>query len=254
MRMLALARSNQAMLEMLEGHLDIADLRLQEAVRLFGDSTPAFAVLCLARRGAVAALRGQHDLARQLHERAESTVPSRDQSTSRLIALWRALLEWEVGDRRSALERRRASLHDEPALTATSREARLAVQMLERRVARPGEVLLIGPEGAWFCRPGEARVSASRYTTASRILTHLAQTAEDSPGAFCSAEVLIAVGWPGEKSTADAARNRLAFALARLRKLGLRRLLQRSREGWRLDPDFVVLLLQADHLAEDDVG
>lgn len=244
-RMLALARSNQAVLELLEGHLDRADALLEEAVALFGEASPAMAALCLARRSAVAVLRGDLDRARQLHERAERVVPSGDPSTTRLVALWRALLEWEVGDRRSALARRRASLSGEAPLTAASGEARLAVQMLEQQAARPGEALLVGPDGTWFAAPGAPRVPVARYTAASQILAHLAAAAERQPGAFCPAGPLIAAGWPGEKISPEAARNRLAVALARLRKLGLRRLLQRGSEGWRLDPDFSVLLLQS---------
>lgn len=242
----AIARVNLAAVELLEGHLEAADTQYRDALALLGDSDPASSALCHARRGAVAALRGALDEARQHHARADALAPAQDPLTVRLVALWRGLLEWQAGDRASALGRRRESLGGAVPLVSTSDEARLVNRLLERLAAEPGAVLLVGPEGAWMRLPGEEPTEVARYAAVARILAHLAQTAEAQPGATSDADALIAAGWPGEQIVPDAAKNRLAVALARLRKLGMRALLQRTRDGWRIDPDWSVMLLRAD--------
>jgi hypothetical protein len=46
----------------------------------------------------------------------------------------------------------------------------------------------------------------------------------------------LAYAWPGERMTAEAAANRMKVALSTLRKLGLRSLIQRTDDGYLLDP------------------
>jgi tetratricopeptide (TPR) repeat protein len=244
-RLLAITRVNQAAVELLEGHLDAADARYADALTLLGDEDPASSALCHARRGAVAALRGQLDRARQHHDRADAIVPEDDPLTVRVVELWRSLLDWAAGDRTSALGRRRAALSGTPALVSTSDEARLVVRLLERSAGEPGAALLVGPAGAWFRVPGHDRIDVARYGAAARILHQLAATAEAHPGAASDADSLIGAGWPGERILPGAAKNRLGVALARLRKLGLRDQLQKTKDGWRLDPDWSVVSLRA---------
>jgi len=245
-RYLAITRVNQAAVELLEGHLEAAESCYREALGLLRDRDPSSAALCHARRGAVAALRGDLDAARQHHDRADALAPQQDPLTVRVAALWRVFLEWQAGDRASALGRRRDALGGEVPLVSTSDEARLVLRLLERHAGQPGEVLVVGPEGAWMRLPGQEQVSVARYVAVARILAHLADRAERQPGAASDADALIEAGWPGEQIVPDAARNRLAVALARLRKLGLRGLLQRTRDGWRVDPDWSVLLLRSE--------
>jgi hypothetical protein len=54
-------------------------------------------------------------------------------------------------------------------------------------------------------------------------------------------DALLAAGWPGERILPDAATNRLYVAIATLRKLGLRDVLVRFDEGYRLDPGVPLL-------------
>jgi predicted negative regulator of RcsB-dependent stress response len=245
-RLLAIARVNLAAVELLAGHLDAADAHYADAMSLLGDEDPASSALCHARRGAVAALQGRTAAARHHHEAAERLVPEHDPISVEVVELWRAFLEWTAGDRASALARRRRALAGDPALVERSDEARLVVRILERAAAAPGAALLVGPAGAWVRVPEAQRVDVARYGAAARILAHLAATAEARPGETCDAEQLIAAGWPGEQILPAAAKNRLGVALARLRKLGLRAQLQRTASGWRLDPDWSVVLLLED--------
>ncbi len=246
-RFLAIVRVNRAAVELLESHLDAAQAHYREAIRLLADTDPASTALCFARLGAVAALQGELAASRAHHERADALVsPLEDPFTAQVVSLWRVFLEWQTGDRASALARRRENLVGEDALRNTSDEARLILRLLERLAAEPGSTLLVGPGGSWFRVPGEGQVGVERYVSVMRILAMLAQTAELAPGEVCSADVLVEAGWPGEKILQEAARNRLSVSLARLRRLGLRKVLQRTGGGWRLDPAWSVLLLQGE--------
>ncbi|MEL6343279.1 MAG: hypothetical protein AAFV53_09080 [Myxococcota bacterium] len=253
-KQLASIRANQAALEVLEGHLDAADTRCQEALEALGDQVPSRRAVNLARRSGIAALRGALDDARRYHTLAEQALPHGDSYTPRIVALWRAFLEWQVGDRASALGRRRAALTGAPPLVDISTEARLVIRLLEQLMRQPGEVLLVGPEGMWFRLPGKPRVSVARYSTVTRVLARLAQQAQNKPGSFCTPDDLITAGWPNERITPSAAKNRLAVTLSRLRKEGMREVLERAQDGWRFSPDFSVLLLQTDESPAEGDG
>jgi tetratricopeptide (TPR) repeat protein len=245
-RFLAIARVNLAAVELLDGHLDAADAHYAGAIELLGEQDPSSRAMCEARRGAVAALRGDLDAARRHHQAADLLTPDGDPLTQRIVELWRSFLEWQAGDRASALARRREALTGTPSLVQTSDEARLVVRLLERAVGEPGAALLVGPEGAWARVPGKERVDIARYAASARILEGLARRAESAPGESCDADTLIEAGWPGEQILPDAAKNRLGVALARLRKLGLREQIQTTKDGWRLDPDWSVVLLRSE--------
>ena len=53
--------------------------------------------------------------------------------------------------------------------------------------------------------------------------------------------MLVSVGWPDERLTREAAANRLYVAIATLRRLGLRDILQSRDDGWLLDPRIPVI-------------
>lgn len=247
-RFLAITRVNQAAVELQQGHLEAADARYVQALTLFGVSDPSSVALCHARRGAVAALTGELDRARGHHARAEALAPLQDPLTLRLISLWRVFLEWQAQDRASALSRRRQALasQDGPSLIQISDEARLVLRLLEPLATRPEQGVVVGPAGAWFRLPGREPVQVQGFAAIARILEHLAQGAEERPGSVSDADALIEAGWPGEQIQYEASRNRLAVSLSKLRKLGLKEQLQRTKEGWRLDPDWSVLLLRED--------
>ncbi len=62
-------------------------------------------------------------------------------------------------------------------------------------------------------------------------------------GASLSIDALFAAGWPGEKANADAKTNRVRVALTGLRRAGLRAVIERNAEGYRLSPDCVIELV-----------
>lgn len=244
-RFLAIVTVNLAAVELLEWHLDAAERRYVTALHLFGESDPSSTALCHARRGAVAALAGDLGAAADHHAAADAAVsPVGDPHTAAVIALWRAPMEWLAGDRLSALGRRREALAGDRPLVSVSDEARLVLRLIELLSEDATQLLTIGPGGRWFRLPGEEVVDVSRYAAPSAILAHLGALAERSPGVASDADALIQAGWPGERIVPDAARNRMSVALAQLRKLGLKGVIQKTSEGWRLDPSWPTLLLQ----------
>jgi hypothetical protein len=106
--------------------------------------------------------------------------------------------------------------------------------------ARAGKRLVVARDGAWFESPQGELVEMGRKATLRRLLLALAQARIETPGKPLSPDTLVATGWPGEKTRADAAKNRLYVAIASLRTLGLRDDLQSDGTGYRLDPHLTV--------------
>jgi hypothetical protein len=117
---------------------------------------------------------------------------------------------------------------------AHSDDARFALRLLERALRSQAWVFDL-TRGA-LTPPGEAAIDLRTRPQLLRIARALAEQRVAAPGAALSQEALLALGWPGEKMTADAAANRMKVALSTLRKLGLRALIQRTDAGYLLDP------------------
>ena len=108
------------------------------------------------------------------------------------------------------------------------------------------EEWLVHPDARWFRAPGATEVvSCERREAARRILHALIVLHQTNPGAALSPPEALAVGWPNEKMTRSAAKNRLHVTIALLRKLGLRPLLRATNEGYVLDPSARIRLAGA---------
>jgi predicted ATPase len=103
-------------------------------------------------------------------------------------------------------------------------------------VASKTDALIVDREGRFFRAPGGARVDLRRSPVLRALLVALATARSERPGAFLAAEGLVAACWPGERMRTASAGNRLRVALATLRRLGLRAMIERDASGWRLDP------------------
>ncbi|MBL8684560.1 MAG: tetratricopeptide repeat protein [Myxococcales bacterium] len=64
-------------------------------------------------------------------------------------------------------------------------------------------------------------------------------------GAPLSLEALFDAGWKGERAAPEAKTNRVRVALTGLRRAGLRSVIERTAEGYRLSPDCAIKLLGA---------
>jgi hypothetical protein len=124
---------------------------------------------------------------------------------------------------------------------------RLARDLLTRcmepaAAARRREAWWIREDGTAFSAPGARTVDLSRRRPLARLLSALAVLHTDHPGAALTIDALFERAWPGERALASARTNRVNVALVALRKLGLRRLLQRNSSGYLLDPGAAIEL------------
>lgn len=106
--------------------------------------------------------------------------------------------------------------------------------------------LTVGPDAEWIAGPDGAKHPMGRASR--RIVQELVARHRRGAPALSVPEVL-SVGWPGEHPIAAAGTNRVHVELNRLRRLGLRDLLERSSEGYRLASDTVVRETRSGPLA-----
>ncbi len=127
-------------------------------------------------------------------------------------------------------------------LAAGSYDLRLATRVAALAPAAPSARgrpereepgLSAAADGAWF-ELGGVRVDLQARGPLRRILQSLCAAREAD--AVVELEGLFAAGWPGERATRTAARNRVYNALHGLRKLGLEGWVVRRDRGWCLDP------------------
>ncbi|MEM9696894.1 MAG: hypothetical protein AAGA56_30440, partial [Myxococcota bacterium] len=147
------------------------------------------------------------------------------------------------GDQASASRRLGDAAQGRPALVEVSDDARIASRLLARSLGETSANLEIEGQGRWFRPPGGDRKELDKYEAARRILLALAESRRSSPAALLDRDQLFAAGWPGVRIDEGSARNRLHVTLAKLRKLGLKPFLLREAEGYRLDPDVPLRLV-----------
>jgi hypothetical protein len=103
-----------------------------------------------------------------------------------------------------------------------------------RLTNRPG--LRVAADGRWFVRAPDRYVDLTRRGALSRILARLVATHRAAPSRALALDDVFEVGWPGERTVADAAATRVYNAIQRLRRLGLERILLTRDDGYLLDP------------------
>jgi hypothetical protein len=87
---------------------------------------------------------------------------------------------------------------------------------------------------------GARVVDLSRRPTLVRLLAALADQHAASPGRPLDRASLIGRTWPGERILHAGAAPRLRVAVAHLRRLGLRDVVDTHEDGYRLAPDVVL--------------
>jgi tetratricopeptide (TPR) repeat protein len=140
-----------------------------------------------------------------------------------------------------AVERHVAALRGAPARSDDAAGA--ATSTWERHIRRglgrsvgSQPALVVAPDGSWFRPPGGAITDLSNRRSLRLIVERLAS--ERGAGARAlSVEELFSAGWPTDRARPDAAAQRVYVAVSSLRKLGLESVLQKTDDGYRLDPD-----------------
>ncbi len=84
--------------------------------------------------------------------------------------------------------------------------------------------------------PAAVAIDLSTRGPLRRIVEALFDQHRLRPGDELATDALVEAGWPGVRASVPAQANRFKVALSTLRKLGLRNLLQRKENGYRIDP------------------
>ncbi len=168
--------------------------------------------------------------------------------TTRLVSLLGALADVVAGEP-GAGARGRALLSSPNAGEGRSARCRIARRLLEAVLEghRPSipegalptspagdAVLEIASDGRWFQRAGGPRVDLSTRRSMRLMLLALATQRVERPEAALTLEQLFEAGWPGERIAQTAAFRRVYTAIGSLRDMGLRDVLVRRDDGYRL--------------------
>jgi hypothetical protein len=103
----------------------------------------------------------------------------------------------------------------------------------------PREALVVASDKSWFRPPHAEPVELARRPILRALLGALVE-AHDA-GKRVPSEGLIAAAWPGDRMSADSARNRLHVALHALRRLGLGDLVTWTPDGYSIDARMTVV-------------
>lgn len=128
---------------------------------------------------------------------------------------------------------------------ATSQHAHYAHRLLGRVLAAtepPRGVLWVDLDEERFAWAGPSPQAFPGRSGAAAVLKALVRSHTDDAEAALPPEALFAAGWPGEKASLDAQKNRVRVAVAALRKAGLADTVETVAAGYRLVPDLEVVL------------
>jgi predicted ATPase/Tfp pilus assembly protein PilF len=231
---------------------------------LLAESEPRLAALALALRGACAAALGGLDAAhRDLEQAGADLVVIEDRVFADVVAIQRGHLElaralqaYARGHDRTSSEHitRARELTQRVAHSGESDERRLAERVLHNAIARHdrlAQALCVASDHGWLRAPERERVELGTKKVLRRILAALIDRRLSSRASPLSAADLIRLGWPDQRLARSAAANRLQVALSQLRRAGLERILLRRPEGYLLDPELVVLVIDQRRDADE---
>ena len=172
--------------------------------------------------------------------RAAMTLGEQERAFSRAMHLTRRIADvraLSVGPGRTADRPRAIEVSDDLrvvlALVERRTEALAFRERMMRRVApRDAVARLVLAPGAPRFRLNGRTVTLSHRALLARLLWRLAQRSLE--GHPSTSEELVAAGWPDERLPSHVGKTRLYVALAELRKLGLRDVLQSQPDGYAL--------------------
>ncbi len=260
---------------------DEAARQLHRACELARDAAePRVHGLCVALRGWAELCAGRPVVARESFDAAEQILGEMDPVPEvEAAALARAHVEVHAARaaearadaKEAARLRERARGRLVHALTARSIETgsppppverSFWVRMIARGVERAlpprerallwtsvldpsGETLVLHAPERSFRPPGGDWVDLSPKRLLWRLLSALVSARRDGATAFLSTADVVPVLWPGERILPEAAATRVYSAVAQLRKLGLRELLESGPDGYRVAP--LVPVIEVPH-------
>jgi tetratricopeptide (TPR) repeat protein len=202
-----------------EGSLDTADACLREALEIVRETCPDHEGLALALLAVLLALRGAEDDAERTFERSADALSrySRPLFTALLAVL-----------RGTAVE----SLEAELQLAA---DVRLAARLRAMMSHAPStSSVVFAADASWFRVGTQEAVNLGKRKALKSLLLELVNARQRKPGAGLTVAELIRAGWPGERMLPHAGSERVYAAVATLRRLGLRNVLEQHEDGYRI--------------------
>ena len=191
------------------------------------ESSPRAKGRCLGALASVEAMLGHLDEARTRLAEAQQVVATADQATRDIVGLYGLFLLQAEGHDEAVWRRLGESGH-----LKTLGSAREAARLLRRNLQKSGPALVVGEDGFWL--PDGEQVALGRHKSLWGMFLALAEARRTGDGVL-GIDELFEAGWPGVRISPDSARNRVHVNLVKLRAMGLRDLLLRSRGGYLLD-------------------
>ncbi|MGE3673200.1 MAG: hypothetical protein AB7K71_26240, partial [Polyangiaceae bacterium] len=126
-------------------------------------------------------------------------------------------------------------------------DVRLARRLRARFFVKPPEKpLLVAKDASFFRLSDQAQaVALGRRRAVRGVLRALVDARHAQPGVALSVDDLIRAGWPGERILPSAAAGRVYTAIATLRRMGLRGVVEQNGAGY-LIPAAIPLLVHED--------
>jgi hypothetical protein len=131
-----------------------------------------------------------------------------------------------------------------PPPDAPGSRPRRAAALLREALAGATLAFEVASDGAWFVGDDGTKVDLRRRTPLRKALVLLVEQRQRAPGEGVGWETLLRAGWPGERVLSDAGFARVRNALFQLRKLGVQRVLVTGNNGYFLDPNIPVRIVQ----------
>lgn len=160
----------------------------------------------------------------------------------------RALAIHELHLEERSVEDARAAIEADAAVAGGGEHVRIARVLALRALAKrapPADALLVEPSATRVRLPDGALLDLGNHGTLARVLDALVDAHLKKPGAPCSATALVAAVWPGEKLTRGSGENRLRVAIAKLRSMGLRPVIEGRDGGYAITNGVTVVRLNA---------
>jgi hypothetical protein len=94
--------------------------------------------------------------------------------------------------------------------------------------------VVFAADASWFRVGTQEEVKLGRRKALKSLLLALVSARQRKPGAALTVAELIRAGWPGERMLPHAGSERVYAAIATLRRLGLRNVLEQHEDGYRI--------------------
>jgi predicted ATPase len=209
------------------GELRAAEDELRVALPLMRENCPDNEGVLVALRGVFFAMQGAKDDAERLFAHAETLLA---RGRRRVFAAALDVLRGRTEELPPELER-----------FADVQLARRLRALFSLRT--PEKPLLVAKDASFFrVSDHDQAVALGRRRAVRGVLRALVEARSTQPGVPVSVETLVAAGWPGERILPAAAAGRVYTAIATLRRLGLRGVVEQTGTGYMIPPQIPVLL------------